>query len=93
MIQERQSVDKPDCPKLIVRAIDSKGTPVPNTGVRFYDRDNQRARKKEEFEMVSKQTDASGVADFGVMPNSFGCLQLSPPTKNLRVLHAHPQPQ
>ncbi len=29
------------------------------------------------------------VADFGVMPNRFGCLQLSPRTKNSRVLHAH----
>ncbi len=76
--QGGQVVGQPHLPKLIVRTIDSKGTPVPNTGVRFYDRNSQRAGQKQEFEMVNKRTDESGVADFGVMPNSFGCLQLSP---------------
>ena len=76
--QGGQLVAQPHLPKLIVRTIDSKGTPVPNTWVRFYDRNSQRAGQKQEFEMVNKRTDESGVADFGVMPNSFGCLQLSP---------------
>lgn len=76
--QGGQVVGKPHLPKLIVRTIDSKGTPVPNTGVRFYDRNSQRAGQKQKFEMINKQTDESGVAEFGVMPNSFGCLQLSP---------------
>ncbi len=76
--QDGQSVDKPRLPKLIIKTVDAKGTPVRDVGVLFYDRDSQRARQKQEFEMVNKRTDESGVADFGVMPNSFGCLQLSP---------------
>jgi beta-lactamase regulating signal transducer with metallopeptidase domain len=76
--QEGQGADKSQLPRLIVRTIDSKGTPVRDIGVLFYDRDSRRARQKEEFEMVNKRTDESGVADLGVMPNSFGCLQLSP---------------
>ena len=80
---EGQLADKPQLPKLIVKTVDSDGEPVPNTGVLFYDRNSHRAGQEQKFEMVNKRTDESGVADFGVIPNSFGCLQLSPSTKEL----------
>lgn len=76
--QNGELADKPQLPKLIVKTVDSKGNPVPGTGVLFYDRNSRRAGQKQEFEAVSKRTDESGVADFGVMPNGFGCLQLNP---------------
>lgn len=81
--QEIQSTDKPQLPRLIVRTVDSGGRPVPDTGVLFYDRNSHRTGQKQKFEMVSKQTDESGRADLGVMPGSFGCLQLSPSNKEL----------
>lgn len=81
--QEGQPADKPQLPRLIVKTVDSKGNPVPDIGVLFYDRNSHRAGQKQKFEMVNKRTDESGVADFGVIPNSFGCLQLSPSNKGL----------
>ncbi len=73
-----KSADKAQLPKLIVKTVDSDGKPVPGAAVLFYDRNSHRAGQKQKFEMVNKRTDESGVADFGVIPNSFGCLQLSP---------------
>ena len=81
--QDVQSAHKPQLPKLIVKTVDSDGKPVPNTGVLFYDRNSQRAGQKQKFEMVNKRTDESGVADFGLIPNSFGCLQLSASNEEL----------
>jgi len=78
-----KSADKPQLPKLIVKTVDSDGKPVPGATVLFYDRNSHRAGQKQKFEMVNKRTDESGVADFGVIPNSFGCLQLSPSNKEL----------
>ena len=75
--QEGQPDGKPQLPRLIVKTVDTDGKPVPETGVLFYDRNSQRAGQKQKFEMINKRTSESGVADFGVMPNSFGCLQLS----------------
>jgi beta-lactamase regulating signal transducer with metallopeptidase domain len=81
--QTDQSADKPQLPKLIVKTVDSDGKPVPGATVLFYDRNSHRAGQKQKFEMVNRRTDESGVADFGVMPNSFGCLQLSSSNKEL----------
>jgi hypothetical protein len=75
--QEDQSADKPQLPRLIVKTVDSDGKPVPGTGVLFYDRSSHRAGQKQKFERVVRRTDESGMADLGVIPNSFGCLQLS----------------
>ncbi|MEZ6134510.1 MAG: M56 family metallopeptidase [Pirellulaceae bacterium] len=75
--QAVQPDGKPQLPRLIVKTVDSDGKPVPDTGVLFYDRNSQRAGQEQKFEMISERTNESGVADFGVMPNSFGCLQLS----------------
>ncbi|MFO1003062.1 MAG: M56 family metallopeptidase [Planctomycetaceae bacterium] len=84
---EGQPADKPQLPRLIVRTIDSDGKPV-RAGVLFYDRNSHRAAQKQEFERVSKQTDDSGVADFGVIPNSFGCLQLTSSNNGLAECYA-----
>lgn len=84
---EGQPADKPQLPRLIVRTIDSDGKPV-RAGVLFYDRNSHRAGQKQEFERVSKQTDDSGVADFGVIPNSFGCLQLTSSNNGLAECYA-----
>jgi hypothetical protein len=75
--QINQAADKPQLPRLIVKTVDSDGKPVPKAGIMFYDRNSHRAGQKQEFERVSKQTDDSGAADFGVIPNSFGCLQVT----------------
>ncbi len=81
--QEDRPDGKPQLPRLIVKTVDSDGNPVPDTGVLFYDRNSHRTGQKQKFEMVSKRADESGVADFGVIPNRFGCLQLSPSKNGL----------
>ncbi len=78
-----KAADKPQLPRLIVKTVDSDGKPVPKAGIMFYDRNSHRAGQKEEFERVSKQTDDSGAAYFGVIPNSFGCLQVTSSDKGL----------
>jgi hypothetical protein len=75
--QEDRPDRNPQRPRLIVKTVDSDGNPVPDTGVLFYDRNSHRAGQKQKFEMVNRRTNESGVADFGVIPISFGCLQLS----------------
>ena len=81
--QEGQGADKSQLPRLIVKTVDSNGRPVPDTGVLFYDRNSHRAGQEQKFEMIDRRTDESGVADLGVIPNSFGCLQLSPSNNEL----------
>lgn len=76
-VKREDRPDKLQLPKLIVKTVDSDGKPVPGTSILFYDRNSHRAGQKQKFEMVSKRADESGVADFGVIPDSFGCLQLS----------------
>ncbi len=78
-----ESTGTPLLPKLIVKTVDSDGKPVPGAAVLFYDRNSHRAGQKQNFEMIDRRTDELGVADFGVTPNSFGCLQLSPSNKGL----------
>ena len=75
--QINKAADKPQLPRLIVKTLDSDGKPVPKAGIMFYDRNSRQTGQKQEFERVSKQTDDSGAADFGVIPNSFGCLQVT----------------
>lgn len=81
--QENQPDGKSQLPRLIVKTVDSDGKPLPDKGVLFYDRNSHRAGQKQKFERIDRRTNESGVADFGVIPNSFGCLQLSPSNKEL----------